>query len=130
MSIMTMATLIHRVVIVDAKPMISLRSTMIKEKNKSEADNHRPKEQQNVRREQTTETASDGHHRRMFNNADGFVKAITLEEFAAVDEEDFTWVDPSEIVAGGTTCGFLHAPLGSLPDIQWPIVEVCKFGVR
>lgn len=54
-----------------------------------------------------------------------FTPAISLEEFANVDPEQFEWVNPSEIVAGGTTCGFLHAPLGSLPNVVYPIVDVC-----
>lgn len=63
----------------------------------------------------------------LFNSKDQpFVPAITLEEFMSVDPRAFEWVDATEIVAGGTTCGFLHAPLGSLPDIDYPIVDVCK----
>ena len=56
-----------------------------------------------------------------------FVPAITLDEFANVDPEDFEWVDKSEIEAGGTTCGFLKAPLGALPDVEYPEVKVCEY---
>jgi hypothetical protein len=56
-----------------------------------------------------------------------FVPAITLDEFANVDPEAFEWVDKSEIEAGGTTCGFLKAHLGSLPGVEYPKVNVCEY---
>jgi hypothetical protein len=56
-----------------------------------------------------------------------FVPAITLDEFASVDPEDFEWVDKSKIEAGGTTCGFLKADLGALQDVEYPKVNICEY---
>ncbi|EJK46077.1 hypothetical protein THAOC_35280 [Thalassiosira oceanica] len=68
---------------------------------------------------------------------DAFEPAISLEEFAALDSSTvkvgsyFEWVDSNEIEAGGTTCGFLHAPLRwphaeVEADDSFPEVKVCK----
>ena len=81
------------------------------------------------------DTANSGSTRSIFNSfldylklqEPTFVPAITLDEFANVDPEDFEWVDKSEIEAGGTTCGFLKAPLGALPDVEYPEVKVCEY---
>lgn len=55
-----------------------------------------------------------------------FTPAISLEEFASVDSSKFQWVDPTEIQAGSSTCGYLNAPLGALPDVKYPTVKVCE----
>ena len=55
-----------------------------------------------------------------------FTPAISLDEFASVDSSKFQWVDPTEIQAGSSTCGYLKAPLGALPDVKYPTVKVCK----
>ena len=60
---------------------------------------------------------------------DVFQAAISLEDFKNVDPPKFEWVNPDEIKAGETTCGFLKAPLVweiAELDIQ-PIVETCKY---
>ena len=69
-----------------------------------------------------TNTISELTQRRNNN----FVPAITLEEFKNVDFEWFEWVNPNELEAGETTCGFLKAPLGALPNTMYPTVKVCK----
>ena len=53
-----------------------------------------------------------------------FTPAMDLDFFRNLDPADFEWVEPKEIQPGETTCGFLHAPLGSLPDVTYPIVDV------
>ena len=65
-----------------------------------------------------------------------FKPAKPLEFFRNIDEEKFEWLNKSEIQPGGTTCGFLHAPLGwgrgwcgwpkDEGDIHYPTVDVCK----
>ncbi|KAL7507236.1 hypothetical protein ACHAXN_004424 [Cyclotella atomus] len=55
-----------------------------------------------------------------------FQAAISLEDFKNVDPAKFEWVNPDEIKAGETTCGFLKAPLVweiAELDIEYPIVE-------
>lgn len=59
-------------------------------------------------------------------NPDVFQAAISLEDFKNVDPAKFEWVNPEEIKAGETTCGFLKAPLVweiDEVDIGYPIVE-------
>lgn len=53
-----------------------------------------------------------------------FTPAMDLDFFRSIDPEYFEWVEPTEIQPGSTTCGFLHAPLGSLPDLTYPTVDV------
>ena len=53
-----------------------------------------------------------------------FEPAIPLEEFRNVDPTVFEWVQPDDIQAGGTACGFLHADLGLLPNVTYPKVKV------
>ena len=67
------------------------------------------------------------HIANYFQKEPTFTPAITLEEFANVDTSKFQWVNPDEIVAGSSTCGFLKAPLGALLDVVYPIVQVCEF---
>ncbi|KAL7525747.1 hypothetical protein ACHAWF_001492, partial [Thalassiosira exigua] len=59
----------------------------------------------------------------------GFEPAMPIEYFQNIDQVtgyDFTfeWVNPGEVKAGATTCGFLTAPLGTLPGANYPNVEV------
>jgi hypothetical protein len=54
-----------------------------------------------------------------------FTPAISLDEFADVDSEQFEWVNLSEIDLGGATCGFLKAPLVGLSNAIYLIVKVC-----
>ena len=49
-----------------------------------------------------------------------------LDIFRNVDQTKFEWVNPEEIMAGGTTCGFLHAPLGTDSSVDYPAVKTCK----
>ena len=70
----------------------------------------------------TQAIASSGH----------FEPAISLEDFKNVDPERFEWVNPDEVKAGETTCGFLKAPLGwevEELDIVYPMVKICKFNI-
>jgi len=63
---------------------------------------------------------------------DIFEPAISLEDFKNVDPAQFEWVNPDEIKAGETTCGFLTAPLGWEVDedeVTYPFVKVCKFSM-
>ncbi|CAB9525991.1 Secreted [Seminavis robusta] len=54
-----------------------------------------------------------------------FYTAESLDFFKkGIDPESFEWVDPDAIAPGAQTCGFLKAPLGSLPDVIYPTVEV------
>ena len=69
-----------------------------------------------------TNSISKLPHRRSID----FEPAMSLDEFKNVDPERFEWVNPDEIKAGDTTCGFLKARLGALPYISYPTVEVCK----
>lgn len=58
---------------------------------------------------------------------DIFEPAISLEDFKKVDPAQFEWVNPDEIKAGETTCGFLTAPLGWEVDedeVTYPFVKV------
>ncbi|KAL3913121.1 MAG: hypothetical protein SGILL_006615, partial [Bacillariaceae sp.] len=67
------------------------------------------------------------------SNGKVFEKAIKLKDFAKVDPEVFEWVNVDDIQAGETACGFLHAPLGSLPNVIYPVVDVyvcVKFAVN
>lgn len=59
-------------------------------------------------------------------NPEVFEAAISLEDFRNVDPEKFEWVNPVEIQAGETTCGFLKAPLvWEIEDMEivYPIVR-------
>jgi hypothetical protein len=64
----------------------------------------------------------------MFNSPDmDFVTARTLDEIINnVDPEKFQWVNHDEIKPGVLTCGFLHAPLGSVPDVEYAMNDACK----
>lgn len=65
-------------------------------------------------------------------NPDVFQAAISLEDFKNVDPAKFEWVNPEEIKAGETTCGFLKAPLVweiDEVDIGYPIVETCEYSM-
>ena len=54
-----------------------------------------------------------------------FYEARNLDYFKkGIDPELFEWVNPDEIAPGEITCGFLKANLGSLEDINYPIVRV------
>ncbi|CAB9527105.1 Secreted [Seminavis robusta] len=54
-----------------------------------------------------------------------FYTAETLDFFRkGIDPEIFEWVNPDEIQAGETTCGFLKPELGSLFDVYYPTIEV------
>ena len=55
-----------------------------------------------------------------------FEPAMSLEGFRDVDPADFEWVNADEIAPGATTCGFLHAPLGSNVGVAYPTVQVCE----
>ena len=46
-----------------------------------------------------------------------------LDILRNVDPALFEWVRPEEIMAGGTTCGFLHAPLGTDLSVDYPLVK-------
>jgi hypothetical protein len=62
-------------------------------------------------------------------NPDVFQAAISLEDFKNVDPEKFEWINPDEIKAGETTCGYLKAPLVweiDEVDIEYPIVKTCE----
>lgn len=70
-------------------------------------------------------------------NPDIFEPAADLDTFRNVDPTKFEWVNPDEIEAGGTTCGFLKAPFGwpagsstgfkeSDSQTDFPIAQVCK----
>lgn len=41
-----------------------------------------------------------------------------------MDPEFFEWVNPDEIAAGETTCGFMKPSLGSRLDESYPAIEV------
>jgi hypothetical protein len=51
-------------------------------------------------------------------------EAIGIDEFAMIDTDVFEWVNPAEIQANSTTCGFLKSDLGSLPNVIYPKVMV------
>lgn len=59
-----------------------------------------------------------------------FEPAMPLDFFKNVDPELFEWVNPNEIAPGVATCGFLNARLGALPDVNYPMIKVCKCCVR
>ena len=70
-------------------------------------------------------------------NPDIFEPAADLDTFRNVDPSKFEWVNPDEIEAGGTTCGFLKAPFGwpagsetgfkeSDDQTEYPLAKVCK----
>lgn len=66
-------------------------------------------------------------------NPEVFEAAISLEDFRNVDPEKFEWVNPVEIQAGETTCGFLKAPLvWEIEDMEivYPIVRTCAYHLR
>ena len=71
-------------------------------------------------------------------NPDIFEPAADLDTFRNVDPSKFEWVNPDEIEAGGTTCGFLKAPFGwpagSVTgykeydtQTEYPFAKVCKY---
>jgi len=71
-------------------------------------------------------------------NPDIFEPAADLDTFRNVDPSKFEWVNPDEIEAGGTTCGFLKAPFGwpagsetgykeSDTQTEYPFAEVCEW---
>ena len=73
-------------------------------------------------------------------NPDIFEPAADLDTFRNVDPSKFEWVNPDEIEAGGTTCGFLKAPFGwpagsetgfkeSDDQTEYPLAKVCKLCV-
>lgn len=64
-----------------------------------------------------------------FQEKPTFTPAISLEEFANVDSSLFKWVNATEIQPGRATCGFLKAPLGALPDVDYPKVKVCELSM-
>ena len=54
-----------------------------------------------------------------------FYAAESLEYFKnGMDKNFFEWVNPKEIVAGGTTCGFLKPALGTTPRETFPSIKV------
>jgi len=60
-------------------------------------------------------------------NPNVFEPAISLDDFKNVDPDKFEWVNPEEIKAGETTCGFLLAPLGWDVDelqVTYPTVNI------
>lgn len=61
-------------------------------------------------------------------NHDVFEPALHLDEWKAVDSEQFEWVNVAEVSPGETTCGFLKSPLGWEADanVIFPAVNVCK----
>lgn len=62
-------------------------------------------------------------------NPDVFEAAMSLEDFKNVDPEIFEWVNPNEIKAGETTCGFLTASLVweiEEVDVEYPTVKTCE----
>jgi len=70
-------------------------------------------------------------------NPDIFEPAADLDTFRNVDTSKFEWVNPDEIEAGGTTCGYLKAPFGwpagsetgykeSDDQTEYPMADVCK----
>lgn len=61
-------------------------------------------------------------------NQDVFEPALHLDEWKAVDPEQFEWVDVDEVGPGETTCGYLKSPLGWEADanVIFPSVNVCK----
>ncbi|CAB9510457.1 Secreted [Seminavis robusta] len=64
-------------------------------------------------------------HEEEEESSDQFYTAESLDFFKkGIDPDSFEWVNPDEIVPGESTCGFLKAPLGSLPDVTYPKVEV------
>jgi len=59
-------------------------------------------------------------------NPDVFEAAMSLEDFKNVDPDIFEWVNPEEIKAGETTCGYLTAPLVweiEEVDVEYPTVK-------
>ena len=74
-------------------------------------------------------------------NPDYFKPAMPIEFFQNIDPERFEWMNPEEVQAGETTCGFLKAPFvwpaGSTTGFtetddqdQYPIAKVCKFLIQ
>jgi len=70
-------------------------------------------------------------------NPDIFEPAADLDTFRNVDPSKFEWVNPDEIEAGGTTCGYLMAPFGwpagsetgykeTDDQTEYPLAKVCK----
>ena len=73
-------------------------------------------------------------------NPDYFKPAMPIEFFQSLDPESFEWVNPEEVQAGETTCGFLNAPFiwpaGSTTGFteaddqdQYPTANVCKYQI-
>jgi hypothetical protein len=56
-----------------------------------------------------------------------FEPAMPLNYFRSLDPNEFEWVNTAEINPGEATCGFLKAPLGALPDVNYPTVKVCEY---
>ena len=59
-------------------------------------------------------------------NDPAFEPAMPLDYFRSLDPSEFEWVNTAEIDPGEATCGFLKAPLGALPDVNYPTVKVCE----
>lgn len=60
----------------------------------------------------------------LFGPGDNFYQAESLDYFRNLPSEWFQWVNPDEIQAGATTCGFLFPDLGLLPNVTYPIIKV------
>jgi len=53
-----------------------------------------------------------------------FTPASSLEVFKNIDPTKFAWMNPSNVQAGKTTCGFLFPTLGAEPGVSYPLIKV------
>ena len=61
----------------------------------------------------------------LYGPGDKFYEAESLEYFKQMEKTGwFEWVNPDEIQAGATTCGFLFPDLGLLPNVSYPFIKV------
>lgn len=76
------------------------------------------------RRRNLAELRQASNPPQLYGPSENLYVAESLEFFQNISPDWFEWVDPSEIQAGATTCGFLYPDLGLLPDVIYPIIQV------
>lgn len=61
----------------------------------------------------------------LYGPGDNFYEAESLDYFKnEISPSWFEWLNPDEVEAGGTTCGFLYPDLGLLHDVTYPTIQV------
>lgn len=85
---------------------------------------HQRQERANMRSLRDLTKSRQGNEAVLYGPRDNFYQAESLDFFKNISPDWFEWINPDEIQAGATTCGYLYPDLGLLPHVTYPRITV------